>query len=43
MFSGKFSQIFQNSYIKKYLGMAASEIIQESSHDSFLFYRKGYS
>ena len=43
MFSWEFSQILQNSYFKKHIRMVASEIVRESSHDSFLFYKSGHS
>ena len=33
MFSCEFSQIFQNSYFKKHLRAAASEIIRKSSRE----------
>ena len=42
MFPCEFSQIFLKSYFKEHLRTGASEIIQESSHDSFLFYKKGH-
>ena len=39
----EFSQIFLNTYFKEHFGTAASEIMQESSRDSFLLYIRVHS
>ena len=43
MFSYEFSPIFKDSYFTKHLRTAVSEIIQESSRDSFRFQRSNHS